>query len=114
MAEPQIVKMNHICRKNLAAEVGDFVRIKIFKDAVDLKKVVVKKIGGYAPKATPENHEQNGLVKYFAAGFRPICRDDLFEIKTQLGTMEFMITCTEPSIYGFVTADTMIAIDWAH
>jgi hypothetical protein len=27
--------------------------------------------------------------------------------------MEFMITCTEPAIYGFVTADTMIAIDWA-
>lgn len=23
-----------------------------------------------------------------------------------------MITCTEPSIYGFVTQDTMIAIDW--
>lgn len=27
--------------------------------------------------------------------------------------MEFMITCTEPSIYGFVTPETMIAIDWA-
>ena len=77
-------------------------------------RVVVKKIGGLAPKATPQNHEQNELTKYFSEGFRPICRDDLFEIKTQLGTMQFMITCTEPSIYGFVTQDTMIAIDWEH
>jgi hypothetical protein len=46
IAEPQIVKMNHICRKNLAAEVGEFVKIKIFEEAVDMKKVVVKKIGG--------------------------------------------------------------------
>jgi len=26
--------------------------------------------------------------------------------------MEFMIICTDPGIYGFVTEDTMIAIDW--
>lgn len=45
--------MNHICRKNLAAEVGDFVNVKKFNEAVDLMKVVVKKIGGYAPNATP-------------------------------------------------------------
>lgn len=49
--------------------------------------MVVKKIGGIASTATPENHEQSELAKYFSEGFRPICRDDLFEIKTQIGTM---------------------------
>lgn len=52
-AEPQKILMNHICRKNLAAEVGDFVNVKKFTEAVDLMKVVVKKIGGCAPNATP-------------------------------------------------------------
>jgi hypothetical protein len=33
-AEPQIIRMNHICRKNLASEVGDIVKIKLFKQAV--------------------------------------------------------------------------------
>jgi hypothetical protein len=33
-------------------------------------------------------------------------------MKSQLGTMEFMIIYTEPSIYGFVTEETMVAIDW--
>jgi hypothetical protein len=40
-------------RKNLAAEVGDLVSVRMFKCAVEFSKLVVKKIGGYAPNATP-------------------------------------------------------------
>ncbi len=111
-AEPQAILMNHICRKNLAAQVGDIVNIQIFDKAVNFSKIVLRKIGGFAPYATPENHEQNSLTEYFSNGYRPVCKNDLFEIKNQLGTMEFMITWSEPSSYGFVTPDTMIAIDW--
>lgn len=78
IAEPQILKMNHICRKNLAGKIGDSVKIKVFTEAVELSRVVVKKIGGYASTATPENHEQKGLGQYFEEGCRPICRDDVF------------------------------------
>ena len=59
-----------------------------------MSKVVVKKIGGFASNATPEIHEQTELGKYFSEGTRPICRDDIFEIKSHLGTMEFMIIYT--------------------
>jgi len=45
--------MNHICRKNLAAEVGDFVQIKLYTSPVNMEKMVVKKIGGFSSKATP-------------------------------------------------------------
>lgn len=55
-AEPQAILMNHICRKNLAAQVGDIVNIKLYNKAVDFTKIVLRKIGGYAPYATPENH----------------------------------------------------------
>jgi hypothetical protein len=56
VAQPQAIKMNHICRKNLAAEVGDFVHIKLFTEAVEMTKLIVKKIGGFASNATPEKH----------------------------------------------------------
>ena len=47
------IRMNHICRKNLAAMVGDAVTVKIFSEAVELDRVVVGKIGGTASTATP-------------------------------------------------------------
>lgn len=74
--------------------------------------MVVKKIGGSASSATPENHEQMTLVEYFENSYRPVCRDDIFEVKSSIGLMEFMITHTEPSIYGIVTPETLLAIDW--
>ena len=52
------------------------------------------KIGGNASTATPEKHEQNTLIEYFSDSYRPICQDDIFEVKTNLGTMEFFIKCT--------------------
>lgn len=72
------IRMNHICRKNLAATVGHAVTLKIFTEAVELAKVVVGKIGGFASTATPEKHEQNTLIHYFSESYRPICRDDIF------------------------------------
>jgi hypothetical protein len=81
------IRMNHICRKNLAAEVGMSITVKLFTEAVELSKVVVGKIGGCASTATPEKHEQNTLIQYFSDSYRPICRDDIFEVKTPFGTM---------------------------
>ena len=59
-----------------------------------MTRVVVGKIGGNASTATPEKHEQNTLIEYFSDSYRPICQDDIFEVKTNLGTMEFFIKCT--------------------
>ena len=36
----------------------------------------------------------------------------MFETTTKEGKMDFFIKSTTPSIFGFVTPDTMIAIDW--
>lgn len=64
-ADYYTVRINHIFRKNLSIEVGELVHLELYHNIAEHSKVVVKTISGWAPLATPEDHERIFLIDYF-------------------------------------------------